>query len=281
MNRTHSLRFALGTALASAAVLLTAPTDASADQIRVRARGSVTVRASGHVHIGARPVRHVRVRRHRHYHHPRVRYVPFYWGFRFATPPPPPPTCYEGCVGVSAYYSEPPVQVNAVAPPPPPPPVPTFGLGLFAGSVDVDGNDAGGDVGLVGRLRLTHHLRLEGEVSKAEHHEGARVDRRLGAALLYDFAPYGRLSPYLLGGVGVGRAELEGGMIVADTGYAELGLGLEWRLGSRFSLIGDIRAGARENRVEGDELQPLVYSPASVEQEESYTRGRLGAILYF
>jgi hypothetical protein len=284
LNRTHSLRLALASALvASAAVLLVAPSEASADEIRIKARGSVSVRASGHVHVGARPVRHVRVHRHHH-----VRYAPVYWGFRFAAPPPPPPPCYEGCgVAVNAYYTAPaPVHVHAVAPAPPPPPPPpapvaTVGIGVFAGAVDVEGNDAGGDIGLFGRLRLTHHLRLEGELSKSEHHEGARVDRRLGAALLYDFAPHGRLSPYLLGGLGVGQAELEGGLLTADTAYAELGVGLEWRLAPRFSLIGDIRAGARENRVDGDQLQPLIYSPASVKQDEAYTRGRLGAILYF
>jgi hypothetical protein len=281
VTRFRSLRLAPHCAAlaAAAAITVIGPADADADAVHIRAGGSVKVRARGHVQIGTRPVRrHVKVRRH--YHRPG-----FYYGVRFASPPPPPPPCYEGCgVAVSAYYTEPapPATVYAPPPPPPPPAVPTFGLGLFAGPVSVEGNDAGGDLGLFARLRLSHHLRLEAEVSRTEYEEAARVDRRLGAALLYDFIPHGRLSPYLLGGLGIGKTEMGGGALEADTGYGELGVGLEWRLTRRFSLIGDLRAGAQQNRVDGDEIHPLILaSTASIQEEERITRGRLGAILFF
>jgi len=280
-----SPRFAAtGAALvASAAVLFFAPAGADADRIRIRAGGRVSVRASGHVHVNAGPVRRVRVRRHHHHHvHVRPR-VYWGWGIRFASPPPPPPPpCYDPCgVSVNAYYTEPAPAVEAVAPAPPPPPVPTFGIGLFAGSVNVEDNEPGGDLGLMARLRLSHHLRLEGEVSRAEHANSARVDRRAGGALLYDLAPHSKLSPFLLAGLGFAHAEMQGGAVSAEGGYGEVGVGLEWRLGRNFSLVGDLRAGAREYRMDEDDVVPLVATPASVDEEEGYTRARLGAMLYF
>ena len=274
MIRSTRLLAALAVASAAATALVADPGTAAAQHIRIRAR------ARAHIHIGG-PVGYVRVRP---YPGPYVRVRPrYYWGcgVRFASPPPPP-TCYEGCATVSAYYTEPAPAVQ-VAAPEPPPPVATFGLGAFAGPVDVEGNEYGTDLGLVGRLRLTDHLKLEGELSKTDIEDGARIDRRLGAALLYDFNPYGRLSPYVLGGVGVGRAEMDG-MYGANQGYGEVGIGLEWRLARQFSLIGDIRAGQRQNRPDDDAAQPLIStspSPVSMDEDENYTRGRIGALLYF
>lgn len=272
MIRSTRLLAALACAAAGVATLVADPGPAAADQIRIRARARARIHIGGHVHVHARPYVHV--------YRPRYRWG---WGIRFATPPPPPPPpCYEGCATVSAYYTHPAPAVTVAAPEPPPPPVPVFGLGVFAGPVDVEGNEYGTDLGLVGRLRLSDHFRLEGELSKTDIEDGARIDRRLGAALLYDFNPYGRLAPYILGGIGVGRAELDG-MYGANQGYGEVGIGLEWRLASRFSLTADLRAGQRQNRAD-DDIEPLIMTtpaPATMDEDENYTRGRIGALLYF
>jgi opacity protein-like surface antigen len=273
--RSPRLLAALTCAAAVVATLVVDSSSASAQRIRIRARARAHVHIGGHGHVVVRP-----------YQGPYVRVRPRYywgWGVRFATPPPPPPPCYYGCATVSAYYTAPAPAVTVAAPAPLPPPVPTFGIGVFAGPVDVEGNEYGTDLGLVGRLRLSNHFRLEGELSKTDIEDGARIDRRVGGALLYDFNPYGRFAPYILGGLGVGRAEMDG-RYGANQGYAEVGVGLEWRIASRFSLIGDIRAGQRENRMDDDvEIQPLLQPApeASMDETENYTRGRLGAILYF
>jgi hypothetical protein len=272
--RSPRLLAALACAAAVVSTLVVETGTASAQHIRIRARARAHIRigGGGHVHVRPYPGPYVRVR-------PR-----YYWGWgvRFASPPPPPPSCYEGCATVSAYYTAPAPAV-AVAAPLPPPPVPTFGIGVFAGSVDVEGNEYGTDLGLVGRLRLSDHFRLEGELSKTDIEDGARIDRRVGGALLYDFNPYGSFAPYILAGVGVGRAELDG-MYGANQGYGEVGLGLEWRLTRQFALIGDIRAGSRQNRADEDAVEPLISTtppPATMDEDENYTRGRIGALLYF
>jgi len=274
--RSPRLLAAVALASAAATALVAAPT-AEAQHIRIRAR------ARAHIHVGG-PYAHVHVRS---YQGPYVRVRPRYywgWGVRFASPPPPPPPpCYEGCATVNAYYTQPAPAVEVAAPEPPPPLVATFGLGVFAGPVDVEGNEYGTDLGLVGRLRLSDHFRLEGELSKTDIEDGARIDRRLGAALIYDFNPYGQLAPYILGGAGVGRAEMDG-MYGANQGYGEVGIGLEWRLARQFALIADIRAGQRQNRMDDDAVQPLISttpSPASMDEDENYTRARIGALLYF
>jgi opacity protein-like surface antigen len=258
---------ALAALTAGALALVAAPTVADAGRLRVRVGGSV--QAAGHIYIGGGG--------YRRRHYVRSYYPGTYVGVQFASPPPPP--CYE--CGATAYYVEPAPQpqVAYVAPEPPPPPVPLFGLGVFAGGVDVERGESGNDLGLFARLRLTHHLRLEGEISRTEHDDGMRIDRRMGGALLYDFAPYARLSPYILGGLGAGRTEMDDGRYGAQQGYGELGIGLEWRLTDHLSLIGDLRAGARETRP--DDGAVMLQTAPTREEEENYTRGRLGALLFF
>jgi opacity protein-like surface antigen len=272
--RSPRLLAAIACAAAAATALVADPGSAAAQRIRIRAR------AHAHIHFGG-PYAHVWVRP-RPYVFVRPRTYYWGWGMRFASPPPPP--CYEGCASVNAYYTQPAPAVAVAAPvPEPEPPIATFGLGVFAGPVDVEGNDYGTDLGLVGRLRLSDHFRLEGELSKTDIDDGARVDRRLGAALLYDFNPWGSLAPYILGGAGVGRAEMDG-MYGANQGYGEVGLGLEWRLSRQFSLMADIRAGQRANHRDDDAAEPLISSsppPATMDTHENYTRGRIGALLYF
>lgn len=278
---------ALTAPLLALAVALTASAgSARADRFAVRVGGHAGFHAHAHFHvrIGAAPYHvHVRVRPRAGVYY-RTWFGPrYYWGVRFAAPPPPPPSCYYEC-GTSAYYVErpaEPVTVVAQPPPAPEPALPTLGLGAFFGSSSVSHNDAGDDFGLVGRLRLTTHLRLEGELSKTELDGGARVDRRLGAALLWDFAPYGRLSPFVLAGAGVGRTDTDGAGDPTDQGYGEIGVGLEWHLSDRLSIIGDLRAGQIANQRD-DRAVALSTSPtASVDQKEDFTRARIGALVFF
>jgi hypothetical protein len=145
--------------------------------------------------------------------------------------------------------------------------------------MDVEGHEAGEDLGLLGRLRLTDHWELEAEISKSELSDSTRVDRRLGGAIMYDFSPYNRWSLYALGGMGVSQTDLGGGDFSAEQGYAELGLGLNWRLSRNLVLSADIRAGARETA--GDDIALRTVEPVAVQDEENYTRARLSAILYF
>jgi hypothetical protein len=276
------------------------PETASAQRVRVRAGGGVHVR--GHVRVGGPAIYgrgygrgHVRGygriygRGYRPYYRPRVflRYYPrpyidpyYYWGFHYAAPPP----CYYEC-GPS-YYGAPPPATVAVAAPVHEPPLPRLGLGIFGGSTEVQHNDPGGDVGLIGRLRLTRHLLLEAEVSKSELSDGHRVDKRIGGALLIDFLPRSALSPYILGGGGFGQTDVNDGTLTAEQAYAELGAGLEWRLGRHFALFADLRAGVRDSNASDDEILLVRGSSGgnsgpTIEDNERFTRGRIGAMLYF
>jgi Outer membrane protein beta-barrel domain len=285
------------TAAAFSSTLVVLPDIASADRVRVRGGGHVRVGGRAHVRVGGprgyyRPYRPYRPHSYRPYYRPRVhlRYYPrpyfypgFYWGFRYASPPP----CYYECgPSVSAYYYGPPRAPVAVAAPAvePEPPLARLGIGVFGGSVDVENNDAGADLGLIGRLRLTRHLMLEAEFSKTELADGERVDKRLGGALLLDFMPYSALSPYVLGGGGFGQTEVNDGEFSAEQAYGELGAGLEWRLGRHIALFGDLRAGVRESNASDDEIMLIKGRPggdASVDDNERFTRARIGALLYF
>lgn len=289
MNSARSLRLAslALTAATFAAGLVAMPTTASADRVRVRVGGDVRIRAHGSIRIGGPRYRY---RGHyRPYYRPRVhlRYYArpyffprYYWGFRYAYPPP---ACEYEC-GPSYYAAPPPVAV-AVETAPAEPPLSRLGLGIFGGSVDVENNDAGSDLGLIGRLRLTRHLILEAEVSKTEIADGARVDKRLGGALLFEFAPYSALSPYVLGGGGFGQTEVDDGRFTAEQAYGEVGIGLEWAITRHIALFGDLRAGVRESNASDEEILLVTGggggSGATVDDDERFTRARIGALLHF
>ncbi len=219
----------------------------------------------------------------------------FYWGGGvyvggFAQPPPPPPAPVYDCDHdpVPVYYTSrprpaPPRPVAVVSQPAPAPaPLPRLGIGVFAGSVNVKDGMAGEDLGVLGRLRLTDSLLLEAEMAKSQMAD-ARADRRLGGALLYDFSPRSKWSANLSAGLGVTQIDMDAGTGSWQTKqeYGELGVGLTWRLSRRFHLSGDLRAGARA-RVEDEPDDQMLKSIApSADQEETYTRGRLSAVLYF
>lgn len=268
------------------------------------AQADVTIRVRGKVKVRVGPRAHHRV--HVHHRH-RTRPAPVqlrvgggvYWsggvyvggGFAEPPPPPPPPSHDCDCDGVPAYYSPPPPRVVSPAPTTWTPvasasasayrpALPRFGVGVFAGSINVDDRSQGADVGLLGRLRLTDSLLLEAELAKTEM-EGARIDRRAGGALLYDLSPYSRWSAHLLAGLGVTQVDVQNGTWSAEQEYGEIGAGLTWKLTPQLHLAGDLRAGARA-RVDSAPTDLALKSLApSQEEEEGYTRGRLSAILYF
>ncbi len=295
MLRTRPLRLAsIALAVAGfAAGMVASPPEASADRARVRV-GDGRGRVHGRVHVGGRysgPRYYGRGYRgyrpyYRPYYRPRVHlryysrpyFFPYYYGYRYAAPPP----CYYEC-GPSYYSAPPPVVVAARVRDEPP--LPRLGIGIFGGSVGVEGNDSGADLGLVGRLRLTRHFMLEAEVSKTELADGERVDKRIGGALLLDLMPYSALSPFVLGGGGFGQTDVNDGTFTAEQLYGELGVGLEWRLGRHFAIFGDLRAGVRESNASDDEFL-LVRGVAGgndpvVDDNERFTRARIGALLYF
>lgn len=274
------------------------------------------VHIGGHVHVGHRaPVYRVRqyhvrtfhrihhapvaggwvhVRDHRHPHY-RVR-APWYgeaggYGyydggvyFGFAAPPPPPPCCAP-CPPVPAYYEPaPPAAVTVAAAAP----LPRFGIGAFFGSEQLDGGasggTSGGSLGVLGRFRLSRSFELEGELSKLELQNKSRVDRRLGASLLWDLTPSSSLSPYLVGGLGVSHSDSNGGAVSANRTYGEVGAGLAWQLSDSLSLALDFRAGA--SRRAGGQSTVAARTTSSgttsaMSDQENYTRARLVALVYF
>ena len=227
----------------------------------------------GRVHIG--PSYYPRYRYYRPYYHYNYYYpVPSYYGY------------YE-----QNYYPVAPAAAPAPAPAgavsaPVQRPLPRFGIGLFAGGVSVEDVEQSSDVGVLGRFRLTQGLLIEGEVGKTSYVDDLRVDRRLGASLVYEIGARNRLAPYVLAGLGVQQAEV-GGEFTTTQNFAELGVGLRFAVTPNLHLLLDVRGGSRAS-VAGDRVTPLdtaarVVSPPSVDSDESeeYTRARLSAALYF
>lgn len=281
-----SLALAAAASLFAGGSALTA-NDASAD-VRVRIGGSA------HVRIGGGPrVRYV----HRPYwryhrvHRPTV-YVGghiwlgggYYYERPFAQPPPPPPPADCNCGG--QYYGPiAPAPATYVSTPVVAEPVlPRWGFGVFMGGVSVDGEHEGEDLGLVGQFRLTRGLILEGEIAKNTLEDGGRVDRRMMAGLTYELGAERRWAPYLTAGIGTSQVEVEGGW-QDNQALGEIGAGLRWRLSPRLALFGDMRLGSRET-LEQETRDGGVPTDASLrslvpEQEEEYSRVRLGAMLTF
>jgi opacity protein-like surface antigen len=181
------------------------------------------------------------------------------------------------------------------------PPLPKFGIGLFAGGSQVEAQDGGSlhdsdDVGVMGRIRLTPGLLLEGELGKTSYDEGSfdnvRVDRRLGASLIYEIGAYNRWAPYVVGGLGVQQVEVAD-QFETTQNFAEVGLGLRWAISRQFHLAADIRAGSRATVSESNSGDTVTSTPPGTSariitppsetsnESEEYTRGRLSAILYF
>lgn len=182
-------------------------------------------------------------------------------------------------------------------------PLPKLGIGLFAGGSAVESQDGGSmhdsdDMGLLARFRLTPGLIIEGELGKMSYDvngtDDLRVDRRLGASLLYEIGAYNKWAPYVLVGTGVQQADV-GGMFTTTQDYGEIGVGLRWALSPKFNIAFDLRAGSRDTvssdggdvvmpvSSAGTTASPRTITPPTAESDDSeeYTRARLSAILYF
>lgn len=287
MNR----RFAL-IAFAFAATLGTQTETAEAGRWRFSGGGHSHARVSGGVSVSwARPAYRPTYRRSwsvggRIYvggggYYPYYGYYPRY-RYYYYTPVP----SYYGVYNSYYYPVQPAPQTSvAVAAPAPRPELPKFGIGLFGGGVSVEGVDESSDIGLLGRIRLTPGLLIEGELGKTSYEDDLRVDRRLGASLVYEIGAYNKFAPYLLGGLGVQQAEV-GGEFNTTQNFGEIGVGLRWAITPHFHLLGDVRAGSRatvsSDEPSGDVLMRTVSPPsASSDESEEYTRARIAAMLYF
>nr|HEX4314077.1 outer membrane beta-barrel protein [Kofleriaceae bacterium] len=198
-------------------------------------------------------------------------YVPSYYG-----------TTYYPVSGQPTYAA----QVAAIRPE-----LPRFGIGLAAGGVSTSNPDGSSthdsdDVAFLGRLRLTPGLIVEGELGKTTYDNDSRVDRRLGASLIYEIGAYNKLAPYVLVGGGVQQADVNGNYNT-DQSFAEIGVGLRYAITPHFHIAADIRAGSRSS-ISNDQVPVLTTAERTLApptsdsgQNEDYTRGRLSAILYF
>jgi len=182
-------------------------------------------------------------------------------------------------------------------------PLPKLGIGLFGGGSAVesqsgDGANQSDDLGLLARFRLTPGLIIEGEMGKMSYdvdgYDNVRVDRRLGASLLYEIGAYNKWAPYILVGTGVQQADIGGGAYQTTQSYGEIGAGLRWAVSPKFHIAFDLRAGSRETVSEETAAPPstpggstdvsmrTITPPTEMSDEsEEYTRARLSAILYF
>jgi hypothetical protein len=213
-------------------------------------------------------------------YYPRYRYYRPYYYYQ-------PVPSYYGYESTSYYPVAPQPAVQTVVAEPTRPELPRFGIGLFAGGVSVEERNESSDFGALARFRLTPGLILEGEIGKQTYEESQRTDRRLGASLLYEIGAYNKLAPYVLAGLGVQQADVDGEWATTQN-FGEVGIGLRWAVSPNFHLTFDIRAGSRasvsedrDEAVAGSVARSV--SPPSVNSDESeeYTRARLAAILYF
>jgi hypothetical protein len=223
----------------------------------------------GHIWVGG----YYYPRPYYYYYYPE--YVPSYYGYYNQS--------YYPCQPAASA----PGIVAAVAPQPE---LPTFGLGVFAGGTQVRDKDDSKDLGLLGRLRLTTGLLVEGEIARTSYPNDQRVDRRLGGSLIYEFGAYNTFAPYVLGGLGVQQADVDG-MYQTTQDYAEIGIGLRWALSTHFHLTFDVRAGSR-NTVSSNQPDSSTIGTAARtvappsgsatdNNNENYTRARLAAVLMF
>lgn len=204
-----------------------------------------------------------------YYYYYAPEYVPSYYGASYY---PVQPTAAPGIVAATVA---------------PRPPMPSFGLGVFAGGSNVQDKQDSSDLGALARLRLTSGLLVEGEIGKTSFKDDLRIDRRIGGSLIYEIGARNTFAPYLLAGLGVQQADVDGSFTTTQD-FGEIGVGLRWALSRNLHLTFDLRAGSR-NTI--DSNQPDVVSSAARtiappsgttdSNTEDYTRGRLAAILTF
>lgn len=289
-----------------------------------RGRFGGSVRFGGRVHGGAsvrfsRPVvrpfgRHVV----RPFFRPRV-WVGGRWWWRGWYYPRPYyyyyyyPEYVPSYYGNGNYYPVQPAQTvaapGAVAVAPRREPMPVLGFGVFAGGTRIRDVDNASELGLLGRLRLTDGLLIEAEVAKdtikgdvsvacppgractAIARTGERIDRRLGASLIYEIGARNSLAPYLLVGGGVQQAKVTGGdffgsEFTTTQDFGEIGVGLRLALSRNIHIAADLRAGRRKSIDSSEDfvtLERSILPPSSSSDNntEDYTRGRIAAVLNF
>ncbi|MCX5748031.1 MAG: outer membrane beta-barrel protein [Proteobacteria bacterium] len=226
---------------------------------------------SGHIYIGPQYT-------YRPYYYYTPEYVPSYYPAQSYYPIAPAPSATAQTVVVAAN-----------------PELPRFGLGLFAGGASVEDRGSStsqsSDLGVVGRFRLSGGLLVEGELGKTSYAQDVRVDRRLGASLVYEIGAYNRFAPYVLAGLGVQNAETNGAYS-ADQSYGEIGAGLRYAVTPSLHLSADLRLGSRATMSNDADMSTLgtgnstartIAPPptSSSDTSENYSRGRIAAILYF
>jgi hypothetical protein len=277
--------------LLAGAAVLAATSPANAEEVSVNIAGGLHVGANVHVNVDTA----LEV----------LADVELGWGVLvdFADPPPPIyDPCDRGCqepvpsyglTVVEPIYVEPiyvePVQVRPVhvyvdggaAAAPRPAMESRWGIGAFAGSMSTRGMESGSDLGIVGQYRFTPAFALELELAKSKQANGGRIDRRLGAALLYNLTPRRKLAPFLLAGAGYGQSEIAAGEFHAQQGYGEVGAGLRLRISESVSLVGDIRSGRRSTTDDRVYMSKASMKGATLTDNEDYTRIRVGGLLTF
>ena len=267
---------------------------AEAGHIRFSGGGHVHASVGGHVsgHVSVGWSRGPSYRPHRGWgvggriyvgpqYYPRYSYYPRYYYYA------PVPSYYgESYYPAQSYYPvQPTPQIQVVAAPPVI--LPKFGVGLFAGGVSVEQQqNESSDVGILGRFRLGNGgLLAEAEIGKTSYQNDLRVDRRIGGALVYEFGAQNKFAPYLLAGLGVQQADVNGDFKTTQN-FGEIGAGLRLAVSPHFHLLLDVRAGSRatsssDGRPSGDVAVREIAPPAQGDESENYTRARLAAMLYF
>ncbi|MFW5926269.1 MAG: outer membrane beta-barrel protein [Myxococcota bacterium] len=179
--------------------------------------------------------------------------------------PPPPPRVVV--VEAEPRHEEPPPPPPPEPAPPPPRPrrEPRFGIHGHVGGIGARNVQMGG-AGAAFRFRPSGRLALDlgaGLYAGTDYNGLDRTEVPLTADLLLYVNPQNALQVYFVGGLGLAAAHAEGVNIHTDEfesrdfGYvgAQLGAGLEWRLGRHFALNADLRGFVRQ-RVDDNDNQP-------------------------
>jgi hypothetical protein len=225
--------------------------------------------------------------------------------------PAPPPVYYQQPAPPPPVYSQPAPPPPVYAPPPaytPPPPPPNyyrptvpaqsqwaakFGIGgRFAGTINTDQGTTFGQLGFGGEILYRVHRRvvmeLAGEYQKRVDNSFDRYDVPVTLGVrLHIGAPDWVVSPYFVAAVGGVYSNLDylRSQDAAWFADAQLGGGIEIRLGRHFAITGDVRLDARHRMTKPDDATAATVSingkPFAPMGDSYGGQFRLGAALYF